>query len=399
MHHRPTRRAALRTIAATATIPFLPLHTLAQPAARPEPIPLAAGPLADILTKALLDSYTAASNTAPALAAGILHDRTLSAAAIGQRAKAHPAAVALHDRWHVGSNTKAMTATLAARLIEKGRIGWTSTIGELLPDAFDTNNEHYKQITLWQLLTHRSSIPGGIGKRPGTWQGLWAISMRDDPMRTKRLRAASLILREPQIGKPGETYEYSNLGYTIAGVMLEQAADVSWEQLMQEHLAKPLNITTLGFGPPPSEHNHTPDNPFGHGGPTARPIPPTELQADNPQVIGPAGTAHCSITDYLKFAAVHIHNGASNDGEPFLAEASIKHLHTPIGNYAGGWGVGTIADPPGAYFLSHAGSNTMWFHLARLNPQSNTALVVAANAADEHTCAKAIAAIGSALPT
>ncbi len=53
-------------------------------------------------------------------------------AAAGVRIRGGDAPVTPDDLWHMGSNTKAMTATLAARLVEQGVIGWDSTIGTVL---------------------------------------------------------------------------------------------------------------------------------------------------------------------------------------------------------------------------------------------------------------------------
>lgn len=70
-----------------------------------------------------------ASGKLPALAAAVIIDGHLAAiGAVGVRQLGSPTLVNVHDRFHLGSDTKAMTATLAAMLVEEGRIKWQTTV-------------------------------------------------------------------------------------------------------------------------------------------------------------------------------------------------------------------------------------------------------------------------------
>ncbi|MEM9084019.1 MAG: serine hydrolase domain-containing protein [Planctomycetota bacterium] len=342
------------------------------------------GPLGEALLEELTEALQGA--TSPALGCGLLiDDKIRGIAASGQRARGQTAAVTIDDHWHLGSNTKSITATIAARLIDRGLLEWSTTIGEALPDLMNNRTKHWEEITLFELLTHRSGIPGGTGRRPTTWNGLWKISGTDLPIKEQSMRACRLILHEPQIHEPGKAYEYSNFGYIVAGTMLAGITQSSWHDLLRDEIAKPLGLESLGTGPPGRGAISQLTQPYGHVANTLTPIDPSEASADNPHVLGPAGTAHASIQDFLVYAATHANKGMTVSGDRFLTEEVTAQLHEPIDGYAGGWGVYEYENET---ILSHAGSNGMWFHLTQVIPSRRAACVVVANAADESSCTK-----------
>ena len=64
------------------------------------------------------------------------------------------------DAFHVGSDAKAMLATVIAQEVEAGRLRWDSAIGEVLPDAAATGRPEYRHITITDLLLHRGAFSG-----------------------------------------------------------------------------------------------------------------------------------------------------------------------------------------------------------------------------------------------
>jgi CubicO group peptidase (beta-lactamase class C family) len=137
-------------------------------------------------------------------------------------------------------------------------------------------------------------------------------------------------------------------------------------------------MSSCGFGAP---GNATAiDQPWGHDGTT--PVAPGP-NADNPPSLGPAGTVHCTLTDWGKFLAVHLH-GARNESVSLVTQATLTALQTPPtgGDYASGWGV-VQRDWAGGLALSHSGSNTLWYVTAWLAPAKNTTLAVVTNRGDD----------------
>lgn len=280
----------------------------------------------------------------------------------GRRRLDQPEPVTREDKWHLGSNTKAMSAALYAKLVEGGRTHWGATLAQLFPDV--TINPAFRTTTVEQLLGHRS----GIQDAPIVMGGWLMRAHRDTrPIQQQRAELAAQVLGSAPTGTPG-AFAYSNVGYVLAGAAMERITGQRWEDAMRERLFRPLGMTSAGFGPPGA------DQPSGHAG--AQPMP----ERDNPEALGPAGRSHMSLPDYAKFLRLFLTRG----GE-YLQPASVEKLITPLPvrdserPYAMGWGV--APDRPWARgpALSHEGSNTMWHAFAAVAPERGLAVATVSN--------------------
>ncbi len=324
----------------------------------PPPAPTDTGPL----TQQMLDSYRAQTGT-PGMAAAWLAAGTAPVQLIsGARSAGLPNAVLVNDKWHLGSITKSMTATMIARLVERRKLRWTSTVGQVLGKRIPGINPAYRDVTLLHLLSHHSGLPGNIDLAEF---GNFTRPPMDDA-RDERLRFATLALAMPPVAKPGEKMVYSNNGFIVAGLMAEQATGKSWEALMREQLFAPLGITSAGFGPPGSAGLN--DQPEGH---TAAPDGQrTAIRLDNPAALGPAGLVHMSLADLLRYLEAHRTRPAA-----FLRTASWNKLHTPpyTNKYALGW----FASDEGG--LWHNGSNGAWYAEIAVDRAKGVVAAFAAN--------------------
>jgi CubicO group peptidase (beta-lactamase class C family) len=311
----------------------------------------------------------------PALAAAVVVDgKIVVTNAVGFRKDGGAEKVTVDDKFHLGSVTKSMTATVAAMLVEQGKISWTTTIKEAFADLKSDIHPDYLDVTLEQLLSQRSGAPGNAPS--DLWHQAWAAK---GTAAEQRLAFTKGILARKPEAKPGTKFIYSNQGYTIAGVMLEKATGKTWEDLLRSRLFEPLGMTTAGFGAPASVDKV--DQPWGHTRNviTGRKSVPPGPGADNPLAISPAGAVNCSVGDLAKYAAFHM---AGERGERKLLKAdSFKKLHTAIADnddYALGWGV---LDRPwaGGRALMHNGSNTMFYVVVWMAPEKNSAVIVASN--------------------
>ncbi len=313
----------------------------------------------------------------PALAAAAVVDGEITElAATGLRKSGDDEEVTLDDKWHIGSCTKSMTATLAAILVEHGKIQWTTTVSEVFPELAGVMDDDWQDVTLEQLLTHR----GGAPAHPpdDLWMRAW--QQRGTPAEQRLKFFGGLITRRTEV-PAGTKFLYSNQGYNVAGVMLERRGGESWEKMLRTMLFEPLGMASAGFGAPGSMD--AVDQPWGHSGTGRKPEPvPPGPAADNPPAIGPAGTVHCSIRDLAKYAAFHAAEGRS--GPTLLQPASFKKLHTraPKEDYALGWVVQKRTWGGGDVFM-HTGSNTMWYCALWVAPGQNSAFVAATNIASE----------------
>lgn len=96
----------------------------------------------------------------PAVAAAAIKDgKILSAGAVGTRRAGTTIPVTINDRFHIGSDTKAMTALLAAMMVEEGKLRWSSTMADVFPELAAKMDLRLRPVTLEQLLSHTGGLP------------------------------------------------------------------------------------------------------------------------------------------------------------------------------------------------------------------------------------------------
>jgi CubicO group peptidase (beta-lactamase class C family) len=321
----------------------------------------------------------------PGLIGAILTGNRLAAiGAIGIRKIGSAEPIRATDKIHLGSNTKAMTATVIGMLVDAGKLRWRSRISDVFPEAAPELHPAFRAVTLSHLLTHRAGLPHDC-----PWWDLPGQTTTE-----RRLSILTTFLTSAPINKPGSTYVYSNVGYVLAGLMAETVTGQSWETLMTNRLFSPLEMISAGFGSP--AQSGMVDQPWGHHA-SGGDIRPT-LQ-DNAPVIGPAASVHCSVPDWAKFAALHL--GSEHGRARLLKPDTFRTLHTPPPGfeYAGGWMVGDRSWA-GGRVLTHNGSNQSFFASIWLAPERNFAILVGTNQGDDAArvaCDEAVEALARAL--
>ncbi|MDZ4828876.1 MAG: serine hydrolase domain-containing protein [Phycisphaerae bacterium] len=346
-----------------------------------------ASDVADIaaIAKPIVDRYQL-----PGLAIAVVSDERLVAlGTAGVRERNGKDRIERGDRFHLGSCTKAVTATLAAELISRGSLGWQKTVGELLGPSLPNMHEAWKLVSLEELLHHRGGAPAS--PNANDWGAAWKCEGSPEECRAEFV--ASMLARPPAQARG--TYVYSNQGYAIVGRMCEIAAGKDWESLLVERVLAPLGVTSAGFGPPWKA--------------TARQAPRGHSKTgevndiDNPAAIGPSGTLHLTMEDWARFIALHL-RGETKGGLGVTAN-DFKRLHTAADGdkeqYACGW---TVAERPWAggdgktgRVLTHSGSNTVWFCVAWLAPDRRFAVIVACNQGGDYAAKGCDQAAGQAL--
>ena len=312
----------------------------------------------------------------PAVAVLVQIDRKIEAqAAIGVRQLGSPEPVGLDDRWHLGSDTKAMTATMIARLNERGVLKFDETLAQVFPGIAPRMNPALSNVTIAQLLSHTS----GLAPLSSDAEMQEFLSARGPGkgMRAQRAAVALHYLIRPPASKAGE-FSYSNLGYTIAGAAAEARTGETWEDLIEEEVWKPLGIKHAGFGAPGKASKV--DEPRGHEEKNGKltPLEPGTTESDNPAAIGPAGTVNISLHDWMLFAQDQL-DGIEGHGALLKAE-SYRQLHRAVTkNYAMGWGV--LSDKDNAItLLTHTGSNGFWVSDIRIYPKHEMIVLTVINA-------------------
>lgn len=345
---------------------------LASPAAAQESVPL---------QTFLEQTLSAARNRdkLPAAAAIVQIDgKIVAEAAVGVRAVGRAKQVTTDDNWHIGSNTKAFTATMIARLVEKGVMRFEDTLAESFPAVAKQIDPSYRTVTVTQLLNHTAGLPALTDDKD--LPAMLALFGGEKDLRAQRLRIAHKYLAEQPVSEIG-SYEYSNLGFIIAGAIAEAHTGKSWEDLIRTEIFRPLGIKRAGFGNPAKPGSLR--QPWGHKdvAGTLVALDPADPASDNPAVIGPAGTINIGLREWMLFAQDQL-DGVNGRGK-LLSAKTYKILHTPVTEqYSYGWGV--KLGPNGApLILAHSGSNGFWIADIRIMPKHNIITLVVSNAGNE----------------
>lgn len=313
----------------------------------------------------------------PAMAVVLINKQgVVDANCSGVRKRGTSDKVELTDRFAIGSNTKSMTATLAAVLVEAGKIQWTTSIGEVWPTATDEHiHPKLKRVTLEELLSHQSGLPGNIADIS---EAAWArfFQEKSAPMLERR-QMLKIVLAKPPVNARGK-FLYSNLGYAIVAAMLETRAGESYESLMKKNVLGPLQMRSASFRSLGSAKRMKPPMVWGHQA-DGTPMDPRLPGAENPTVYASCGTIHLSIEDYAKYARWHL---AGNPSPVLKTRAAFDHLHEPLvesapgTDYACGW---ICAQTPLGPGWNHGGSNTNSFALIWIVPEADFAAIVCTN--------------------
>jgi len=327
----------------------------------------------------------------PALAAAVVRGGIIvGAGAVGTRRSGTTSPVTVGDRFHIGSDTKAMTALVAAMFVEQGALRWDSTVGSIFTELAAPMDPGLRDVTLQQLLSHSSGLPsdndafGLLLTQSFAQEGL-----NLDELRYWLVQRAS---KQPLATKPGTTFAYSNLGYMIVGAMLERTGKRTWEELIVERVFDPLRLKSAGFGPQSSLGRV--DAPLGHITREDGTLKPMLAgpNGDNPAIMGPAGVVHLSILDFAVWAGW---NAAEGSRAPALVHPeTVRKLHTKIievppppnappgtparGGYGMGWGILKLSYVPEPV-ITHDGSNTMNLASIVIQPAQDFGMVLATN--------------------
>ncbi len=285
------------------------------------------------------------------------------------------------DLFHLGSNTKAITATMIARLIEAGKLSWTTTALETFPELNKTMQPAFRHITIEQLLSHHAGIPPfdkvTVTLLKKTWPKPWP--KLSGSAVEQRSKFAAFVLKHKPAVTPGTKGLYSNAGFAIAAALAERRTGSSWEDLVTSQVLEPLGMHAI-FGFPLSAGRN---QPWGHfetdtgfillpGG--AVPLPPYML---------PSGGMAMTLGDYVRFLQMNL-KGLRGEGSAFLSAKTIQRLHSsPMHDrYALGWGASQIVGVPSS---THDGSDGSFYVLVALQPSRDACVAVVLNSAGERS--------------
>lgn len=304
----------------------------------------------------------------PAVGSAIVSTEGLIAIGVaGTRRFGQNIPVTENDKWHLGSNTKALTGVLAGMAVEAGVLTWSRTVAQAFPDLAGTTRAEYTGVTLAELLSHTSGV---VNTTAG-------VPLNTDLPAARLAWTQYTTSQAPQNARG--IYYYSNNGFGMAGAMIERAWGSSYEQLMASKIFTPLALVDVGWGPTNLPGSNA--QPVGHrrtGGTWV-----TCDACDNRPGLSAAGTLHMPLRSWARIIQELLL--ADRGRSQMLSQTMARTLTTnavPAGGgraYGMGW---TLAGTPAQRVVGHDGSNTTNHSRAMMYPDNGYAILITMNAAE-----------------
>ncbi|MCG5215882.1 serine hydrolase domain-containing protein [Streptosporangium sp. KLBMP 9127] len=149
-----------------------------------------------------------------------------------------------HERFRIGSATKAFTATVVLQLEAEGELSLDDTVDKWLPGVVQGNGNDGSTITIRHLLNHTSGIfnYGNDPEAAAELSGLAFFEHRYDKYTPEQL--VKLGLRNPRyFPEPGQGFVYTNTGYILAGMIIEKVTGGTLADEISRRIVRPLGLT------------------------------------------------------------------------------------------------------------------------------------------------------------
>ncbi|HTS35115.1 MAG TPA: serine hydrolase [Candidatus Solibacter sp.] len=348
-------------------------------------IPICAQSSPPASSPADLDAYVASSMKTfevPGMAVAIVKDgKIVTAKGYGVRKLGDPTPVDEFTMFGIGSNTKAFTTAALATLIDQGKLSWDDPVYQRLPGfvMYDPYVSH--EMTIRDLLTHRSGM--GLGEGDLLF---WPHSTytRDEIIYKLRFMKPASSFRSK--------YAYDNLLYMTAGQIIPAVTGTSWDDYIRQHIFAPLGMThsnVINANIQPGDNRAFPHSRVDG---KLQVVPWEEL--DN---AGPAGAINSGAADMAKWVQLQLNRGkfVDHDGRLFSEQRSremwspqtilptgdppppLAGLKSNFADYALGWG---LRDYHGRKLVGHTGGLSGFVSRVMLVPEENLGVVILTNA-------------------
>lgn len=327
-----------------------------------------------------------AASGLPGISAAILRidDTEPGTAVAGVRRLGKPEPVTCRDRFHIGSNGKAVTSAVLARLVDAGKLSWDTTLSEVFGERFPIDPS-YAGGTVREVLCMRAGMPGFE-----TLDEMLPYLGFPGDVRQQRAAITEAIVGLPRVYQTG-VEAYSNASLTVAGAIAEAVTGRSWEELTTEYLSAELGIASE-IGWPGSDGS---EQPWGH----IR-LPDGWLEIDPvgdiqfPAPISPAGNLSMSVSDLAKFQQSQLRSLAGMENSSGLSASAVAEMHDAKGfTYAMGWTDLGLATGPSEGWI---GSADVFYSLAFIDRARGHAIAVAVNGSDPESGGAEVAAMALA---
>jgi CubicO group peptidase (beta-lactamase class C family) len=250
-------------------------------------------------------------------------DQLLLAKGYGVRTLGQPATVDARTLFGIASNTKVFTAVALGLLVEEGKVEWAAPVVRYLPAFQMWDPWVTREITVRDLLVHRSGL--GLGAGDLLW---WPPSTYDRKEVARRLR----YLRPATSFR--SAYAYDNVLYLVAGEVIETVSGQTWETFVTRRILEPVgmsgsNVSHSGVLAPGNVAT-----PHARVEGVVRAVKPFDSDLTNP-----AGGINSNAEDMGRWLQVLLRSGRLAEGRRLYSDETARELEaivTPI----------PISDPP-----------------------------------------------------
>lgn len=323
----------------------------------------------------------------PGIAIGVANcDSILFVGVAGVREINSKDSIRIDDKFHIASLGKGLTAFIAGRLVDEGKLSWDTRFFDLFPEMKETSRSEYHDLELKDLLSHRTKLV-----YINDWSAKQIIDSYNEKFPNDRFSNYKFtnyaLTKDPTEFEPGQFYRYTSMGYVLASLMLEKASGLTYRQLL-EKTNTDLGVNFLiGW---PTDYDSS--QPKGHL------IPEESGWGENNKMevlngnrftdwgedflfyLIPSGHHSVSVLDYLKYLQINL-NGILGRND-YLKVSTYNYIFNGAKEYAMGWGNDIVN---GNHYYSHTGSAGNYFANAVIIKESGIVITLLANAGNNET--------------
>ena len=271
----------------------------------------------------------------------------------------------------IGSATKSFTGSLLGILELQNKVSLTEQPAYYIPKLQFYNNKMDDLITIEDLLSHKSGL--------GNLDGSLILFPEND-----RLKTIEKLRHLKPNGEINDSWIYSNMGYTIAGTIIEQVTNESWSKNLKDKIFNPLNMISTFTDL--EAMKSTNDFSFGYGLSNGK---TQKVLYENYFSYSPAGAIKSSANDMSNWMLTWLNNGQFN-GQQVLPKNYVKNA-TSIHNimpqngadnnvYLFGDGFGwRVQSFKGHYKVNHGGNTSGFSSQVVMYPNDKLGIVVLTN--------------------
>ncbi len=269
-----------------------------------------------------LDAYVARAMKTfgvPGMALAIVDGDKVVTRAYGIRELGSPEPVDVHTTFPIGSNSKAFTSTALAILVDEGKLHWDDKVGEKLPGFRMYDAYASQEMTVVDMLVHRSGLGLGEGD----------LMVFPDTDRSRAELVHSIRYLKPATSFR-DRFAYDNVLYSAAGELLQTVSGQTWEDFVKQRIFAPLGMRDAAIDFKAQGPNHA--APHARISGSIRGIgPQTVLGSDGvTRAIAPAGSVCASADDMARWLHVQLAQGDMGKGKRLFSAAQSNMLWTPV---------------------------------------------------------------------